>query len=198
MLLIFQWVSSGALAWSVSLFMVTLGHSPFRDVSVPAWFFCETPLFQRCTCSGRALAVGQSHLRSDLLRQGVCPSVRVSVCVLSDFFRCFPKSSCSVSPPVPRSIFSMCIPAPLASSCYSSLSIFKQKYYVHLWLRFWLAVDCSHPFFVHTELLLTSAGQPANSSHASPLPLVASAVEHSKPRYTNAASVKLPISLLMD
>ncbi|RLV90010.1 hypothetical protein DV515_00014600 [Chloebia gouldiae] len=41
-------------------------------------------------------------------------------------------------------------------------------------------------------------GQPANSSHASPLPLVASAVEHSKPRYTNAASVKLLTSLLIE
>lgn len=53
-----------------------------------------------------------------------------------------------------------------------------------------------HPFFVHTELLLTSAGLPANASHVSPLqslPLVASAVEHSKPRYTDAASVKLLI-----
>lgn len=49
---------------------------------------------------------------------------------------------------------------------------------------------------MHAELLLTSAKQPANTSHVSPLqslPLVASAVEHSKPRYTDAASVKLLI-----
>lgn len=168
-------------------------------------------LLQGCICSSlvllwnsvisevyllwQGLAVGRVILEVNLLRQGVCPSVSVSVQVLSDFFRCFPKSSSSVSPPVPSSIFSMCLPAPLASSCHSSLSIFKQKHYVHLWLRFWLAVDCLHPFF-----LLTSAGQPANSSHVSPLqslPLVASAVEHSKPRYTDAASVKL-LSLLME
>lgn len=63
----------------------------------------------------------------------------------------------------------MRLPAPLASSCHSSLSIFKQKHYVHLWLRFWLAVDCSHPFFVQAELLFTSTGQLATSGHASPL-----------------------------
>lgn len=57
-------------------------------------------------------------------------------------------------------------------------------------------MDRSHPFFVQAELLLTSTGQLATSSHTSPLqslPLVASAVEHSKPRYTDAASVKLLI-----
>lgn len=121
-----------------------------------------------------------------LLRQGVCPSLSMSIHVLSDFFRCFPKSSSSVSPHVPRRILSMCLLAPVASSCHSSLSMFKQKHYVHLWLRFWLAVDCSHPFFVQAGLLLTSTGQLSTSSHVSPLqslPLVASAVEHSKPRY---------------
>lgn len=47
---------------------------------------------------------------------------------------------------------------------------------------------------MQAELLLTSTEQLATSSHVSPLqslPLVASAVEHSKPRYTDAASVSL-------
>lgn len=39
---------------SVSVLMLTLGHGPVRAVPVPAWFFCGTQLFQRCTCSGRA------------------------------------------------------------------------------------------------------------------------------------------------
>lgn len=132
-----------------------------------------------------------------LLRQGVCPSVSMSIHVLSDFFRYFPKSSFSVSPHVPRSILSMCLPAPLASSCHSSLSMFKQKHYVHLWFK-----DFGLQWIVHIHFLCRlnffwlaqGSSQPLAKYHpCKSLPLVASAVELSKPRYTDAASVKLLI-----
>lgn len=68
------------------------------------------------------LAVSQSPLRSES-PQAESVSFCEYVCMcFSGVFRCFPKSSFSVSLHVPRSIFSMCLPAPLASSCHSSLS----------------------------------------------------------------------------
>jgi len=107
-LLISCWVSSAALSWSVSLFLVTLVHGPFRNVPVPAWVSYEPQLLQRHMCSGMAYLYAKVPSEVNLLRHGVCPSGSVSLYVSSVSSPCvFPRELFS---------FSACVSSPGVSS----------------------------------------------------------------------------------
>lgn len=174
---------------SVSVLTLTLGHSPFRDVSVPAWFFCGTHLFQRCSCSGRAQLQARVLLEVNLLRQGVCPVCLYVFSVTSSGV--LPRAALQFLPTYPG-VSSPCICLHLLLELPLFLKL-KQKHYVHLQLRFWLAVDCSHAFCVQAELLLLAQGSWQPLATVTPAVLVASAAERSEPRCTDTASAKLLI-----
>lgn len=184
--------------------MATQGHSPF----------------QRCACSGlglvralvtseeyllwHGLPLGQSALQSESPHAwSVFLCEYVSIHVLSVFSMCFPKSSSAVSLHafLPQEYLLMYPPAPLASSCHSFLNMFKQRHCAHFWLKFWHAMDHLHQFQCRLEPVLTSTGQLATSCRMSPLQppatetlqFMANTVVHSKPRYADAASVRLLI-----
>lgn len=108
------------------------------------------------------LATGQSPLRSEYPGHGVCPAVCVYTCAQC-LLHLFPKGSSSVYPHLYvfpwEYLLLMCLLAPLASSCHSSLNMFEQRHCAHLWLRFWHAVDCLHALQCRLGPAATSTGQ---------------------------------------